>query len=136
EFLDIMDYRIVKTDIDESGKRAKVLVKTRYKILNRGQKKPGEKDLLLYWLKRHPDCPQGGTCAHDKCVNEYNETMYHDEDKKYNNKEEFLADKPAEATQAHYACDPNKDDKWFMNLDSSLKTKDFRDAKPKDTDED
>ena len=79
EMLDIIDYRIVKTEVDSSGRRARVKVEARYKRLNK-DKKPQEADLMLYWMKRHPDCPIGATCPDGTCVNEFGEPVEKTED--------------------------------------------------------
>lgn len=138
EFLDILDYRIMRTEVDRDGRRAKVLVKTRYKVLNRKKRKQDretkEADMILYWLKRHPDCPQGGTCpAEGKCVNEVGEVIYKPvKDTKVSDSKTSRVERERGwlvASDEPYACDPAKEDEWFMNLDSSLKGEEYRDAK-------
>lgn len=49
EQLDIMRYEILKTDIDSSGRRGRVKIKTVLKILNTDQIK--EPEMMLYWFK-------------------------------------------------------------------------------------
>lgn len=47
ELLDLMDYEVVKTDLDSSGKRARV--KTRLKVKFLGDGRVDEKELMLYF---------------------------------------------------------------------------------------
>lgn len=124
EMLDIIDYRLVKTELDSSGRRARVKVQTRYKKLNY-DKEPQEGSLMLYWMKRHPDCPIGGTCPSGTCVNEFDgpikKTKKDDQSRK-----DRKAPEPVAQKDETYDCDPSADRDWFMNLDSTLKEKPYQ----------
>ncbi len=95
--------------------------------------------MLLYWIKRHPDCPLGGSCPSGECVNEVGDVIYKPKKKKEERKgaraeakDVLSKDKaPDAATDDKYICDSSKDLKWFMNLDSTLKSKKYRNAKSK-----
>ncbi len=136
EFLDITDYRVVRTDIDSSGERAKVIMRTRYKVLNKGAGIE-ESDVIVYWIKRTPDCPPGGRCDAGTCKNETGKVMYKPakpKEKKTTGGDPvaaILAEHDAEvnATDKPYTCDPTLERKWYMNLDSTLKKKNYSDAK-------
>jgi hypothetical protein len=123
EMLDIRDYRIVSTDVDSTGKRARVKVKSRFKRLNK-DKEPQEADLMLYWMKRHPDCPIGATCPDGTCHNEFGKPV-HKTDDEDDSGPKHKAPEPEEATDETYSCDPSADRQWFMNLDSTLKEKEY-----------
>ncbi len=124
EFLDIMEYRIKRIDVDSTGDRAKVLLKTKFKRLN-VKKDPEEGEVILYWIKRHPDCPIGATCKTSQCVDETGATLYKKVDKEKQSKREKQAGDAAETedTKEPLSCDATSEDKWFMNLDSTLKEK-------------
>lgn len=126
EFLDIRDYKIVRADVDESGRRAKVLVRTRYKVLNK-DKEPGEKDVLVYWIKRHPDCPSGATCPAGECVDEFGEVINKRDEAKRKNKTVRPGDVPEEElSDETFSCDAAEQERWFMNLDSTLRSKHYK----------
>ena len=126
ELLDIMDYRLVSTDIDSTGERARVKVETRYKRLNK-DKEPKEAKLMLYWMKRHPDCPVGATCGGEgTCKNEFGKTVYPAEDGSVEDNQKMKAPEPAAEGSEPFDCDPGADRRWFMNLDSTLKEKEYQ----------
>jgi hypothetical protein len=129
ELLDIIDYRIAKLDIDKSGDRARVLVRSRYKRLNYDEK-PQDGEILLYWIKRHPQCPLGGKCqgtaGAGQCVNEFGKVILKPKDEK--KKEDSQAQLKGDAanpdlSEEHFVCDPEREPQWAMNLDSTLKEK-------------
>lgn len=122
EFLDLMDYRIVKVDVDSSGDRARVLVSTRYKRLNMNAK-PEDGEILLYWLKRHPDCPIGAACQGGRCIDEFG----HGSIKEPTDEEirEAKLEKKPEPQPEPIMCDVAAPAQWFMNLDSTLKDKKY-----------
>lgn len=126
EGLDIQEYRIVKAEVDSSGDRARVLIETKFRRLNMKDKaETGE--VLLYWMKRHPDCPIGSTCPDGRCVDEYGEVIDRDDyegksrTKKKADSKESEEDEASEPSE--FRCDPMAEDAWFMNLDSTLKEK-------------
>lgn len=125
EMLNIIDYELVEADVDSSGERARVHVRTRFKRLNM-KDEPEDGELMLYWIKRHPDCPIGASCpTAGQCVDEFGEVIERTDDE-----DEEAAAKPAQETAKAepqtYACDPAQDKRWFMNLDSTLEAKDYR----------
>lgn len=126
ELLDIIDYRIVKMDVDSSGDRARVKIRSRYKRLNHDEE-PKDGELLLYWIKRHPQCPIGASCSVDgRCVDEFGKLLLkpEDEDKKKKNSKPIQADEVDPGmTDQHFSCSPEREHQWFMNLDSTLKEK-------------
>ncbi|MEZ4460869.1 MAG: hypothetical protein R3E66_14295 [bacterium] len=122
EFLDLMDYRISKVDIDESGERARVLVTTKFKRLNM-KSKPEEGELILYWMKRHPDCPIGATCQVGRCVDEFGKGSIRTPTEA-EIAEARRKDKPDPQPEP-MMCDSNAQPAWFMNLDSTLKEKKY-----------
>jgi len=126
EFLDILDFKLVRTDIDASGDRAKVLVRVRFKKLNL-KKEVEEAEIVLYWIKRHPDCPLGGSCPAGQCIAENGETMRKpDDDHKKRHENEGRTGGAADVvvkSEDAYACDATVEKRWFMNLDSTLKEK-------------
>lgn len=125
EMLDIQEYRIVKSSIDSKGTRGRTLVRTKFKRLNIA-KEPEEKDLILYWIKRQPDCPLGSKCSVDgKCVDEFGKVRFQTKDKKKREGRitEVQDSTNVEETDKPYTCSPNAKPKWFMNLDSTLKEK-------------
>lgn len=128
ELLDIIDYRIVKAEVDSSDNRARVLVNTRFRRLNM-KDEAEEADLMLYWIRRHPDCPLGATCVVGTCHNEYGEAIQKpkEDDKSQRSRSERVARDPdeVEVTDEHYTCDTDAELKWFMNLDSTLKEKQY-----------
>lgn len=129
EFVDIKDFELVRVDKDSTEQRAKVLVRTRYKLLNKdAELREGE--VILYWIKRHPDCPLGGSCAPDlRCVDETGALMHKPEEKDKDKKDERpkqLAADHDPKTEDTWACDANAAPRWFMNLDSTLKEKEYQ----------
>ena len=134
EMLDIREYRIIKAEIDSSGDRARVHLNTKFQRLNL-KKEPEEGEVILYWLKRHPDCPVGASCPTGICVDEFQEVIHRpkkDEEKKgsrsnNSNKEAERRDRVETGlTGKSYQCSPDKEKQWFMNLDSTLKEKRYR----------
>lgn len=127
EMLDILDYRIVRAEVDSSGRRARVKVNVRYKKLNK-DKDPKEGRMMLYWMKRHPDCPIGATCPTGTCLNEYDKPIKETDDQNDGPDHGSPRDapEPAETADATYDCDPTADRQWFMNLDSTLKEKAYQ----------
>ncbi|MBA2664954.1 MAG: hypothetical protein H0U74_21880 [Bradymonadaceae bacterium] len=125
EMLDIIDYRVVRAEIDSTDNRARVLVNARFRRLNM-KDEAEEADLMLYWVRRHPHCPIGARCnASGQCHNEYDEVLKKPkDDKKPQGREAELAD-PSELalSELNYACDASAPLQWFMNLDSTLKEK-------------
>jgi len=124
ELLDILDYKIVKLEIDKSGDRARVLLRTKYKRLNYDEK-PQDGEALLYWIKRHPQCPLGATCsAERKCLDEFGKLLLRPEEKKEKNPKPHEGDTAnPDLTADHFVCDPDAERQWYMNLDSTLKEK-------------
>jgi hypothetical protein len=122
EMLDILDYKIVKAQVDSSGKRARVKVNVRYKKLNK-DKKPKEARMMLYWMKRHPDCPIGGRCPDDTCVNEFGEPIKKSDDEGPDHGSPRNAPEPAKSNDDTYSCNSAAERQWYMNLDSTLKEK-------------
>jgi len=129
EFMDIMDFRISRAELDSSGGRARVVVTTRYRVLNK-HKEPKEADIILYWIRRHPDCPQGASCEGDVCVDEFGTTLYQPEEgvdeERIRRSRDERKDEVRALSEKTYVCDPSLEEKWYMNLDSTLKHKDYR----------
>ena len=132
EMLDIREYRIVKAEIDSTGNRARVHLNTKFQRLNVASK-PEEGEIILYWLKRHPDCPVGGLCPGGFCMDEYDNMIRRpkkeadDEKKKRGRHEEEARDRVTTGLSDNlYRCSPDKESQWFMNLDSTLKQKRYR----------
>lgn len=123
EMIDIREYRIVKSEID--GKRARVHLNVKFQRLNI-KKEPEEGEIILYFLKRNPDCPIGGICKGSYCYDEFNKKIARPEKSK-KSKEKNLSPKGdlVEPTLANtaYTCHEGAKDEWFMNLDSTLKEK-------------
>lgn len=119
ELLDIMDYRITRSQIDSSGTRGRVLVNTRFRPLKPEAISDGdgddieEADLQLYWMYRHPDCPLGTDCDDTGvCVDDAgNEAMREGDE---------------EENAEPFDCNPRRDHEWFMNLDSTLEQRDYQ----------
>jgi hypothetical protein len=135
EFFDLQDFDVVRTELDSSGQRASVHMRARYKILNK-DKELRENNLILYWIRRHPDCPLGATCPSGQCLNERGEPMLRpapltEEEKarRANLRRDHRDDKHL-ATDDPYTCDASRTPEWFMNLDSTLKDKPYEDAQP------
>ncbi len=127
EMLDIKDYRIVKAEVDSSGDRARVLVESRYRRLNFDDE-PNTGEIILYWMKRHPDCPIGGTCQQSVCVDEQGDRILRAnyENKKKDHAAKVRGDQEeanVEDDPEDFRCDPMAEDQWYMNLDSTLKEK-------------
>lgn len=134
EALDIQEFHIVKTMLSSENTRGRTLVRTKLKRLNAGTQ-PEEKDIILYWIKRHPQCPLGATCGpKSTCIDEFGEQrLMPKEDKK----EKATTDSDQndvtrgdaldpELSANPYTCDPLREHQWFMNLDSSLKSKRYK----------
>lgn len=128
EMLDLREFHIVKADIDSTGKRARVHIRTKFQRLNM-KDEPEEGELILYWMKRNPDCPIGGTChAEGMCTTSDGAVLVMVEHKNGNREEpqreaDVHADKNDTVTR--FKCDPNAEERWFMNLDSTLKEKKY-----------
>ncbi len=126
EQLEIKRFDVVKAKVDSDGDGASTKLRVIYRRPNQ-KKEPEEKDVMLYWLRRHPDCPIGATCnAEGACVNEAHEVLRQVKPSKGvwriatpddEGKEEL------EATKKGFACDPAAKKAWFMNLDSTLQPK-------------
>ena len=112
ELLNIRDFRLVQNEVDSTGRRGRTLVNVQFDVLNRDDN-PREADLMLYWMRRHPDCPLGTECEGGVCVNESGQKALRDES---GDDEE---DEP-------FACDDQAERQWFMNLDSTLESRDYR----------
>ena len=125
EMLDIIDWRIVKADVDSEGTRARVKVEARYKRLNK-DKKPKEADLMLYWMERHPDCPIGANCPEGTCVNEFDEPVRKTKEDDQSRRDGTNAPEPVAQKGETYECDPSAQRQWYMNLDSTLKEKPYQ----------
>lgn len=124
ELLDIMDYRITRSEIDSTGDRGRVLVNTRFRPLkpeaiSEDDDDIQEADLQLYWMRRHPECPLGTDCnAEGVCVDDTGTEATHetgsddadDEDKR----------------EVAFECDATAEHQWFMNLDSTLESRDYQ----------
>ena len=123
ELLDILDYRIARSEIDSSGKRGRVLVSTRFRPLKpssarrEGEDDIEEAEIQLYWMFRHPECPLGTDCEEDEgqCVGRTGKTATRE-----------VKDDDGETTEQAYTCDPSMEHQWFMNLDSTLESRDYR----------
>jgi len=119
ELLDILDYRITRTEIDSTGTRGRVLVNTRFRPLKPEAMSDDdddgveEADIQLYWMQRHPDCPLGNECGEGGvCVDDSGQ--------------EVLQDDGDDEAPSPYECDASADDQWFMNLDSTLEQRDYQ----------
>ena len=121
ELLDMLDYRITRTEIDSSGDRGRVLVNTRFRPLkpkalsSEDDDDIEETDLQLYWMRRHPDCPLGTDCEGGICV----------DDRGREATDEVEGDDD-ELTEKSYDCDAGLEHQWFMNLDSTLESRDYQ----------
>ncbi len=123
EMIDIREFRILKSEID--GNRARVHMNTKFQRLN-VKKEPEEGEIVLYFLKRNPDCPIGGVCKGGYCFDEFDNKIARPEKSKKNksknvNKEGDTVE--PELTKKNYSCTVGAADEWFMNLDSTLKEK-------------
>jgi len=128
ELLDIMRFRPTKVELDSTGKRARVVITTTFRILNK-EKKPREGEVVLYWIKRHPDCPLGADCVAGACQNERGQVQFKPKaggDQEKSRRKGKFNEAPQEHTEEPYACDVTKQAQWFMNIDSTLKQKDYR----------
>ncbi len=131
ELLDIMDFRVSRAELDSKGKRARVVMTTRFKLLNK-EKEPREADIVLYWIKRHPDCPLGAHCTPDgECVDEFGRPALRPEGGLDEEAVRRLRDPRKDRVKKRergqpYRCDPTLEPRWYMNLDSTLKQKDYR----------
>ncbi len=129
ELLDIREQDIVRIDVSDDGRRAKTLTRSRYRRLNVDGDLQ-EKDLLLYWIKRHPDCPLGARCdaAQGVCVDASGEPIpkkIFDEKSRKSGVSQGPNDGNYEESEDSYSCDATLEDAWFMNLDSTLKQKNY-----------
>lgn len=128
ESLDIQSYRIVKSEVDSTGDRARVHVRTRVHRLNM-KKEPEDAELILYWMKRNPDCPIGAECREGVCVNPAGEDLYF----AHNSHKPIRASEVADVIRKKrlkedpdphkLLCETGAEPRWFMNLDSTLKEK-------------
>lgn len=124
EQLDIRDYRIIRVDVGSEGRRAKTLVRTRYKLLDpRGAKEQElrEADLMLYWLRRHPDCPAGGKCPAGHCVDEQGRAML----VPLTQEQARQKKRGEEVPRERFPCNEAATERWTMNLDSTLEEKEY-----------
>ena len=126
EQLEIKRFDVIKAKVDSDGDGASTKVRVIYRRLNQ-KKEPEEKDVMLYWLRRHPDCPIGATCNADgACINESGAVL---EQVKPKGKQwriyasEDEGNEKLEETKKGFVCDPAAAKKWFMNLDSTLQPK-------------
>ncbi len=125
ELIDILDYRITRTEIDSTGDRGRTLVSTRFRPLKPGAMQSEDDDgieeteLQLYWLRRHPDCPLGYDCHDGQCQDDAGQVAT-EEDPSTND------DGETEAGERPRTCDPAADRQWFMNLDSTLESRDYQ----------
>jgi hypothetical protein len=125
ELVDIMEYRIVRAEVDSTGDRARVKVRTRFEILNKGDG-PRDGEIILYWIKRHPNCPMGASCSGGTCIDEFGETLTKKKDDRTNENQKRMSDDDTPVdTEEPITCDPAAEDQWFMNLDSTFKTKKY-----------
>lgn len=124
ELLDILDYRITRSEIDSSGTRARVLVNTRFRPLkpdavsDEDDDDIEEADLQLYWMQRHPDCPLGTDCD--------DEGVCRDDAGDAPTIDEAAAEATAGSEGDPFECDRTRDHEWFMNLDSTLEQRDYQ----------
>lgn len=128
ESLDIQSYRIIKSELDSSGDRARVHLRTRIHRLNM-KNEPEDGELILYWMRRNPDCPIGASCVSGACQNEAGEALYFaydshrpiraSETAKYETEKNIEEDKVPKPL----VCDAAATPRWYMNLDSTLKEK-------------
>lgn len=119
EMLDILDYRLTRTEIDSTGRRGRVLVNVRFRRLNMDDD-PKESDLQLFWIRRHPQCPLGADCNSGVCTNERG-VVYQEVEPRPRG-----AAAEEEKPPAPYQCDESQEHAWFMNLDSTLESRDYR----------
>lgn len=118
ELIDILDFRLARTEIDSTGRRARVMVNSRFRRLNMDDE-PRESDLQLFWIKRHPQCPLGSDCQAGVCVDERG-VVHRTEDAPQGDAEE------AETVEVPFQCDETREHAWYMNLDSTLESRDYR----------
>lgn len=123
EMIDIREFRIIKSDID--GNRARVHMNAKFQRLNM-KKEPEEGEIVLYFLKRNPDCPIGGSCRGGFCYDEFDKKIARPEKKKKTKKSNVGKEGDLvepDLTKKNYSCTDGAEDEWFMNLDSTLKEK-------------
>lgn len=124
EMIDIREFRIVKSAID--GNRARVHMNAKFQRLNM-KKEPEEGEIVLYFLKRNPDCPIGGKCKGGYCYDEFDKKIARPEKAKKKKKKTNVGKEgdilDPELTKKNYSCTVGAPDEWFMNLDSTLKEK-------------
>lgn len=122
ELLDILDYRIVRSELDSTGRRGRVLINTRFRPLKPDAVSDDDDDdieeleLQLYWMKRHPDCPLGSDCEAGVCID--------DTDREPVVRE--VEDDDGDETEQPFDCDADREHEWFMNLDSTLEQRDYQ----------
>ena len=114
EMLNIQDFRIVRTEIDSTSRRARVLVNSRFRRLNIDEE-PEEADLQLFWIRRHPQCPLGSDCEAGECRDETGHLVLDEQE-----------DEEGEEVEVPFECDSDLEHAWFMNLDSTLESRDYR----------
>ncbi len=130
ESLDLREFHIVKAEVDSTGDRARVHIRTKFQRLNM-KDEPENGELILYWMKRNPDCPIDAVCSAEKlCTNTEGDVLVRLRRKK--NPDDWSEPKrESEVTERQredyevqqFACTPGAEPKWFMNLDSTLKEK-------------
>jgi hypothetical protein len=85
--------------------------------------KPEEGEIILYWMKRHPDCPIGARCVASRCTDEFGEGSMSEPTKE--EIREAQAKKEPEPKPELLLCNSTSKPAWFMNLDSTLKDKKY-----------
>lgn len=128
EMLDLREFHIINADVDSTGRRARVHIRTKFQRLNM-EKEPEEGELILYWMLRNPDCPIGSTCSAEKvCVGPGSSVLVRLEDEQGELgaplREVDVREDDKERAR-RFACDPQAEERWFMNLDSTLKEKKY-----------
>lgn len=123
ELLDIDAYRVVSTDVDSTGDRGRSRVRAHFHILNEPDEEPREKELMLYWHRRHPGCPLGGSCAAGTCVDDAGEPIARACGGDAGTADDGIADDGT--ADDLYACDETAEPRWYMNLDSTLEPREY-----------
>ena len=129
ESLDIQSFRIIKSDVDSSGDRARVHIRTRIHRLNMTDE-PEDRELILYWMLRNPDCPIGAKCVDGECIGSTGEALWFADGKhkplRASEAQKFI-DKAQKSDKLKppnkLSCETGAQERWFMNLDSTLKEK-------------
>lgn len=131
ESLDIQQYRIIKSEIDSTGDRARVHIRVKYHKLNI-KDEPEDNELILYWMLRNPDCPIGAKCVNSECHNDRGEALWFagNESKPLPESEaQKIIEKQKDKKKQNddppekLSCEVGAEQQWFMNLDSTLKEK-------------